>query len=152
MMKQYKHLLKTLLTPFLFELCGIIPLVLVSLGLVSVSAGIGLRNILVGQYFFLFYILAGAFFAYSIYLYLKSKGSCNMSGLKQNLKLVSLILVILTLFEGVMLIVLQLVEKRVYGQPQTLIKDFLGVAVSWWVIFALFLLFLRVKEGDNGKS
>lgn len=151
-MKQYKPLLKTLLTPFLFELCGIIPLVLVSLGLVSISAGVGLRNILVGQYFFLFYILAGAFFAYSIYLYLKSKGSCNMSGLKQNLKLISLILVILTLFEGVVLIVLQLVEKRVYGQSQTFIKDFLGVAVSWWVIFLLFLFVVRVKGKNYGRS
>lgn len=151
-MKQYKPLVKTLLTPLIFELCGIIPLGLVALGLVSVSTGIGLRNILVGQYFFLFYILAGAFFAYSIYLYLKSKGSCNMSGLKQNIRLISLIFVILILFEGVLLIALQLIEKRVYGQPQTLIKDFLGVAVSWWVIFLLFLFVLGVKGKNDGRN
>lgn len=146
MIKQYKPLLKTLLTPLLFELCGIIPLVLVSLGLMSISAGVGLRNILVGQYFFLFYILAGVFFSYSIYLYLKAKGSCSISGLKQHQKLIISIFVILTLFEGVLLFGLQTVEKYIYGQSQTYVTDFFGVTLSWWAIFALFLLFLRLRK------
>lgn len=152
MIKQYKPLLKTLLTPLLFELCGIIPLVLVSLGLVSISAGVGLRNMLVGQYSYLFYILAGVFFGYSIYSYLKEKDSCSISGLKQNQKLIIFIFLILTLFEGVVLIVLQLIEKNIYGQSQTLIKDFLGVAVSWWVIFLFFLFVVRVKGKNYGRS
>lgn len=151
-MKQYKPLLKTLLTPFLFELCGIIPIILVSLGLVSVSTGVALRNELVYQYFYIFYLLAAAFFGYSIYLYLKTNNSCNISGLKRNQKPIIFVLVVLTIFEGVLLFALQLIEKLTYGQSQTYIKDFLGVAVSWWVIFLLFLFVVRVKGKKYDRS
>ncbi len=144
--KQFQPLLKALLTPLVFELCGIIPLILVSLGLIGVSAGVALRNALVYQYSYIFYILAAVFFGYSIYLYLKTNNSCNISGLKRNQKLIIFVFGVLTILEGILLFALQLVEKLIYGQSQTNIKDLLGVLISWWGIFALFLLLLRLRE------
>lgn len=150
--KQYRPLFKALLTPFIFELCGIIPLILVTIGLVSISAGVTLRNALVNQYFYIFYFFAAAFFGYSIYLYLKEKSSCNISGLKSSQKIITITFVVLTAFESMLLYIIQLLEKYLYGQSQTNMKDFLGVAIVWWGIFALFLLFLRVSGRKNGRS
>lgn len=132
--KGKRHLIRAVFTPILFELCGIIPLLLVSFGLLNVSAGIALRNILVFKYGFIFYIIATAFFIYSVYLFLKERRACNVSGLKKHKQPIIVAFLVLSIFEGVILFLIQIAESMIYRRSLTYFTDFF--------VFAPFLLFI----------
>ena len=140
------HLLRTLIAPILFELCGIIPILLVVFGVINIGAGVALRNTLVYQYSFVFFILAAGFFSYSIYVYLREKISCSLVGLKEHRSPIIKSLIFLTVFEALILALLQFSESRIYGKSQTLFSDFVTIGpflVALIVIFVVLTKFIK---------
>ena len=138
-----RHLIKAVFAPVLFEMCGIIPLVLVALGFLSAGTGIALRNTLVYQYTIVFFVLAFGFFIYSVYSYLKEQNSCNITGLSKHRLPITYSMIILIIIEAVLLVMLQVTEGMVYGQSQIQILDFAGIGA--FLVTSLSLFFIATK-------
>ncbi len=139
-------LFRTIITPLLFEMCGIIPLLLVAFGFINVSAGVALRNTLVYQYSFIFFILAASFFVYSTYVFLKSRNACNISGLKQHQKPIIVSFIALIAFEALILFLIQIIERIVYGKSLTYFADFVTIGPFLIGVLVVFILFLKLKR------
>ncbi len=136
-------LLRAALAPILFEMCGIIPLVLVLFGIINISAGITLRNTLVFQYGPIFFIIATVFFVFGVYTYLKQKGSCTLAGVKKHKKSIILAFLFLSVLEAVMLLFLQITENLVYGLSLSYFYEFFGFAIFLAAVLVLFIISVR---------
>ncbi len=141
--QKFSPLLKAALAPVLFEMCGIIPLILVLFGIINISAGVTLRNILVFQYGPIFFVIAALFFMFGVYTYLKQKGSCNLSGVKKHQKLIILSFLILSGLEAMLLLLLQISEKIVYGVSLSYFHEFFGFAIFLAAVLILFIISVR---------
>ncbi len=75
------------------SLCCLGPLVIVALGLGSVSAALSL-----GKYSWLFTIIALLFYGSAVALYLKKDNCCNASGVRQNWRIILASFIGLALF------------------------------------------------------
>lgn len=141
-----KPLFRAVFAPVLFEMCGIIPLILVIFGVLNISAGVSLRNTLVYQYSTIFFIIAAGFFIYSVYLFLKQRDACSLSGLKKYNRPIIFSFIILSLLEALILLVLQLVEGYVYGKPATKLLDF--ITLGPFLLFALiaYIVFIKLHK------
>lgn len=92
-MKDKKFLLTGGFAGVLGSLCCIGPVIIVFLGLGSVSTALA-----IGKYTWLFTLLAVVFFSVSLILYLKKNNSCNIKGVKNNWKLILTSFLIMVLF------------------------------------------------------
>lgn len=140
LIKKYRShpLIRAALAPILFEMCGIVPLALVVFGVISISAGMTLRNTLVFQYGPIFFIIAAIFFIFGVYTYLKQKGSCSLAGVKKQQRFIVLSFLLLSLLEAAMLLFLQITEKLVYGVSLSYFYEFFGFAIFLAAVLALF--------------
>ena len=145
----FHPLVKTLLAPLLFELCGIIPLLLVVFGVINISVGIKLRNALVNQYGFVFFIIATLFFAYALYVFLRQKNSCNLLGLRQNRKEIIFFFTLLIAAEALLLFLIQVGERVAYGTSLTHVSDFLPIGIFLIATLALFVVLTEVGKPMN---
>lgn len=136
-------LIRASLAPLLFEMCGIIPLILVLLGIINISAGISLRNTLVYQYGPIFFVIAAIFFGFGVYSYLKQKNSCNLSGIRKYQKFIAFSFLLLSAVEAVMLLFLQITEKIIYGVSLSYFYEFFGFAVFLAAVLTLFIVTVR---------
>ena len=143
------HLLRTLIAPILFELCGIIPILLVVFGVINIGAGVALRNTLVYQYSFVFFILAAGFFSYSIYVYLREKNLYSLAGLKEHRSPIIKSLIFLTVFEALILALLQFSESRIYGKSQTLFSDFVTIGPSLVALTVIFVVLTKFIKNER---
>lgn len=152
--KQYKHkhLLRAILAPFVFELCGVFPLILVSLGFLGVNAGIALRTMLVYKYGTIFLIIAAYFFFYSIYQYLRQQNSCNLEGVKKNYSSILIALLILSALEAFLLFILEKTETLIYGHPETKFNDFSTIFPVLLLIIVSFLVFILISKISHSIS
>ena len=141
--------LRSILTPVLFELCGTIPLLLVALGLMSISSGVALRNVLIYQYTFVFFIVAAGLFTLSIYAFLKQRNACSVSGLRQYRKPIISALFLLLFAEALVLFIIEIAEQYVYNEPLNMI-GFVNI-LSTSAIIVVLLLFLFFKHNRIGR-
>ena len=149
LVKKYRThpLLRAALAPVLFEMCGIIPLILVLFGIINISAGITLRNTLVFQYGPIFFAIAAIFFGFGVYTYLKQKGSCTLAGVKKHQRFIVLSFVLLSVLEAVMLLALQITESMVYGISLSYFYEFFGFAIFLIAVLVLFITAVKfIKE------
>ena len=72
-------------------LCCISPIILVLLGLSSVTAAIALGNNLFANYKFYFIGASLLFLFIAIYFYLKKKNQCSLSGVRKNVNQIIII-------------------------------------------------------------
>jgi len=63
---------------FIGALCCLAPIVLVMLGLASVSAAAGLGNVLYGEYSWAFRLAAAVFLAIGLVVYFRRRGICSL--------------------------------------------------------------------------
>lgn len=141
--------LRAVLAPVIFEMCGIIPIVLVSLGILNIGAGVALRNTLVYQYSPVFFIISAVFFVYSIYVYLKKQNSCNLVGLRKHRFPIIKAIIFLTVLEGLILALLPFLEAKVYGKSQTLFSDFLTIGlflIATLIGFIILTMFIKEER------
>ena len=75
-------------------LCCISPVILVLLGLSSVTAAIALGNNLFSNYKFYFIGVSVLFLIIAIFFYLKKKNQCSLSGVRKNINQIIVIVFI----------------------------------------------------------
>jgi mercuric ion transport protein len=78
---------------FISSLCCIGPVIIVALGLGSVSTALSF-----GKYSNFFLSLAVLFFAIALIFYLKKKKSCSARDIKKNWKIICMAFIVLTVF------------------------------------------------------
>ena len=78
---------------FIASLCCVGPIILVLLGVGSVSTALSL-----GKFTWLFTTIALLFFGVAIFLYLKKKKCCNIKGIKQQWKIMLVSFLVLVIF------------------------------------------------------
>lgn len=83
-------------------LCCLTPIVLVLLGLASISAAAGLGNVLYGDHAWLFRISALAFLALALWVYFRRKGICTLDEVRrQRNRIINTSLLVLIFAVGV---------------------------------------------------